>query len=50
MDNLHPVATEINRSLNAGQFIRQNSTVVVAFVISFSAPLAGIVGFGKKKE
>jgi hypothetical protein len=34
----------------AGQFIRQNSTVVVALVISFSVLVAAIVGFGKKKE
>jgi uncharacterized protein YkwD len=45
-----PAATEISPSLNAGKFIRQNSMVVVAFVISFSVLVAGIVGFGKKKE
>ncbi len=35
---------------DAGQFIRQNSTIVVAFVISFSVLVAAIVGFSKKKE
>ena len=45
-----PVITEISLSLNANQFIKQNSMVVVAFVISFSVLIAGIVGFGKKKE
>jgi hypothetical protein len=33
-----------------GQQIRQNSTVVVALMIAFSVLLAGIIGFGKKKE
>jgi hypothetical protein len=37
-------------SINPGQFIKQNSLVVVAFVISFSVLIAGIVGFGRKKE
>jgi hypothetical protein len=37
-------------AVDAGQFIRQNSMVVVALVISFSVLVAGIVGFGKKKE
>jgi len=45
-----PAMTEIGPSLNSGQFIKQNSMVVVAFVISFSVLVAGIVGFGKKKE
>ena len=45
-----PAATEIGHSSNAGQFIKQNSMVIVAFVISFSVLVAGIVGFGKKKE
>jgi LysM repeat protein len=31
-------------------FVRQNSTVVVALLISFSVLVAGIVGFGRKKE
>lgn len=33
---------------DAGQFMRQNSVVVVALVISFSVLAAAIVGFGKK--
>ena len=45
-----PAATEIAPSLSAGLFIRQNSIVIVAFVISFSVLVAGILGFGKKKE
>jgi LysM domain-containing protein/cysteine-rich secretory family protein len=44
-----PVVAELNPSLNAGQFMRQNSVVVVAFVISFSVLIAGIAGFGKKR-
>ena len=43
-------ATRTTPSLNAGQFIRQNSIVVVAFVISFSVLIGAIMGFGKKKE
>lgn len=38
------------RSISTSQFIKQNSLVVVAFVISFSVLIAGIVGFGKKKK
>ena len=45
-----PNATAIAPSVRAGQFIKQNSLVVVAFVISFSVLIAGIIGFGKKKE
>ncbi len=45
-----PTATQTVLPLEAGQFIRQNSTVVVALVISFSVLVAAIVGFGKKKE
>ena len=37
-------------SIDAGQLLRQNSTVVVAMVISFSVLVAAIVGFAKKKE
>ena len=37
-------------STNADPLIGQNSTVIVAFVISFSVLVAAIVGFGKKKE
>lgn len=45
-----PTATPMAPSVNASQFIRQNSIVVVAFVISFSILAAAIVGFRKKKE
>ena len=45
-----PAATEIGPSLNAGQFIKGNSRVVVAFIISGSVLVAGIVGSGRKKE
>lgn len=45
-----PKATQTALPVEAGQFIKQNSTVVVAFVISFSVLVAAIVGFGKKKE
>jgi LysM repeat protein len=34
----------------AGEFVRQNSMVVAAFLISFSILVAAIVGFRKKKE
>jgi hypothetical protein len=44
-----PAPTETSSSLNTGQFINKNSTVVIAFVISFSVLAAGIVGFGKRK-
>jgi len=32
-----------------GQFVKQNSRVVVAFVISISVLVAALIGFGKKK-
>jgi uncharacterized protein YkwD len=44
-----PANTEISPSINAEQFIRDNSVVVVAFVLSFSVLVAAIIGFGKKK-
>lgn len=44
-----PSQTEIAPSLHAGQFIRENSIVVVAFLLSFSVLVAALVGFGKKK-
>jgi hypothetical protein len=43
-------ATETAPSVDAGQFVKQNSAVVVALVISFSVLVAAMVGFGKKKE
>jgi hypothetical protein len=45
-----PAAIEIGRSGNAGQFIKQKSMFVIAFVISFSVLVAGFIEFGKKKE
>ena len=45
-----PAVTEKPVSAQTGEFMKQNSTVVVAFVISFSVLVAAIVGFGKKKE
>jgi spore germination protein YaaH len=44
-----PVNPESVPSTSAGQFIRQNSIVVVALVISFSVLVAAIVGFRKRK-
>jgi uncharacterized protein YkwD len=46
---LTPAVTEMDLSLDAGQLIRENSVVVVAFLISFSVLIAAIIGFGKKK-
>jgi LysM repeat protein len=43
-----PVLEEILPSFGAGDFLRQNSTIVVALLISFSILVAGIVGFGRK--
>ncbi|HAV76882.1 MAG TPA: hypothetical protein DCX53_05950 [Anaerolineae bacterium] len=37
-------------TVHLGQQIKQNSTVVAALLIAFSVLLAGIIGFGKKKE
>jgi len=44
-----PVASEGVSSVGASQFIRQNSVVVVAFVVSFAVLAAALIGFGKKK-
>jgi uncharacterized protein YkwD len=44
-----PAFTENSPSTNAGQLIRENSIVVVAFVLSFSVLVAALVGFGKRK-
>jgi hypothetical protein len=41
-------ATEPGTAIRPGQFIRQNSIVVVAFVISFSVLVAALVGFRRK--
>lgn len=45
-----PALTEKAASTAAGEFVKQNSMVVVAFVISFSVLVAALVGFRKKKE
>jgi len=45
-----PSATQTVSAVDAGKFVKQNSTVVVALVISFSVLVAAIVGFGRKKE
>lgn len=45
-----PTITATVQPVQIGQQIRQNSTVVVALMIAFSVLLAGIIGFGKKKE
>jgi hypothetical protein len=34
----------------AGQFVKQNSTIVVALLIAFSVLAAAVIGFSKKKE
>ena len=47
---LTSTATESAATTATGQFLRENSTVVVAFVISFSVLVAGIMGFGKRKN
>jgi hypothetical protein len=44
-----PAVIETSPSINAGQFIQENSIVVVAFVLSFSILVAALVGFGKKR-
>ncbi len=45
-----PAATAKAASMDIGEFARQNSMVVVAFVISFSILVAAIVGFRKKVD
>ena len=47
---LTPATTQVTPPVSAGQFIRQNSLVVVAFVISFSVLAAVIVGAGSAKK
>ncbi len=43
-------ATATVPGMAAGEFVRQNSMVVAAFLISFSILVAAIVGFRKQKE
>ncbi|HKJ39527.1 MAG TPA: LysM peptidoglycan-binding domain-containing protein [Anaerolineales bacterium] len=45
-----PTVTATPVTVPLGQQIKQNSTVVVSLLIAFSVLLAGIIGFGKKKE
>jgi LysM repeat protein/uncharacterized protein YkwD len=45
-----PALTMTVPSVPLGVQIKQNSTVVAALLIAFSVLLAGIVGFGKKKQ
>jgi len=45
-----PVLTATSPSVPLSQQIKQNSTVVAALLIAFSVLLAGIIGFGRKKE
>lgn len=45
-----PKVTAILPSVPVSQVIKQNSTVVAALLIAFSVLLAGIIGFGRKKE
>jgi LysM repeat protein len=45
-----PTLTGTTAPVNTGQFVRENSMVVVALVISFSVLVAALVGFGKRQE
>ena len=45
-----PTVTVTVPSMPISQQIKQNSTVVAALLIAFSILLAGIIGFGRKKE
>jgi uncharacterized protein YkwD len=45
-----PTVTATVPTVPLDQQIRRNSTVVVSLLIAFSVLLAGIIGFGKKKE
>jgi len=45
-----PTVTVTVPIIPVGQQIKDNSTVVVSLLIAFSVLLAGIIGFGKKKE
>jgi uncharacterized protein YkwD len=47
---LTPVLEEALPSFGIGNFLRQNSTIVVALLISFSLLVAGLVGFGRKSS
>jgi LysM repeat protein len=45
-----PTVTATVQVVPLGQQIKQNSTVVAALLIAFSVLLAGIIGFGRKKQ
>lgn len=45
-----PTLTPTVPSVPLGDQMRQNSTVVAALLIAFSVLLAGIIGFGRKRE
>lgn len=45
-----PTVTSTSPSVSLGQQIKENSTVVAALLIAFSVLLAGIIGFGRKRE
>lgn len=45
-----PTITPTIPAVPLGQQIKQNSTVVAALLIAFSVLVAGIIGFGRKKE
>lgn len=45
-----PSVTATNPAVSLSQQMKQNSTVVAALLIAFSILLAGIIGFGRKKE
>jgi len=45
-----PTITPTVQSVSVGEQIKGNSTVVAALLIAFSVLLAGIIGFGKRKE
>ena len=45
-----PTVTATVQAVPLGQQIKQNSTVVAALLIAFSVLLAGIIGFGRKKQ
>lgn len=45
-----PSATATVPPVPAGQFVKQNSTIIVALLIAFSVLAAAVVGFSKKKE
>ena len=45
-----PTVTATVQSISLGQQIKGNNTVVAALLISFSVLLAGIIGFGRKRD